>query len=234
MDKSIYTTAVYSLLIQAFIAIVCILGIFIKLDSKDKILNDILILETIVQIVEFTFYVWLIYNFATLNINVTLVRYLDWFITTPTMLFTLIAFMIYRNNTLNNINTENMSFKEIINSHFNTLAYIFVANAGMLFLGFLGEYNAITKNLAFITGTILLLISFYLIYYNFVSSDWLNNYLFWFNFILWSGYGVAYMCSYTTKNVIYNIIDIFSKNINGLLIFSYILFNKSPNFLSGI
>jgi hypothetical protein len=42
------------------------IGIFIPLKMKDKILTDIIIMETIVQFIEFLFIVWLLYGIAYL------------------------------------------------------------------------------------------------------------------------------------------------------------------------
>ena len=96
----------------------------------------------------------------------------------------------------------------------------------MLLTGFLGELGKIGKNIGFIIGTICLSLSYYLIYSNFVNDIFINKTVFWFNFIIWSLYGIAYLMSYTNKNKFYNILDIFSKNINGLMIFALILYTK--------
>jgi hypothetical protein len=231
MNKNIYTSAIYSITLQIIIGIISIFGLFIKMKSEDLILNELLLLETIVQFVEFTFYIWLIYNFSKINFNVTLVRYIDWFITTPTMLFTIIAFMIYRNNMSDNSNTKKyrVTLDDIISENSLNLLYVFIANAFMLILGFLGEYNAINRILAFLTSSLFLFVSFYIIYKNYVLDDKLNKIVFWFNFIIWSGYGIAYLYPITTKNIAYNILDIFSKNINGLLLTIYILFLYAPS-----
>ena len=66
MNKDIYTSAIYSVTLQVIIGIISILVLFIKMRSEDLILNELLLLETIVQFVEFTFYIWLIYNFSKL------------------------------------------------------------------------------------------------------------------------------------------------------------------------
>ena len=229
MNKQIYDSAVFSLVIQFIIAFICLFGLFIHVEKKDAILNEILILETLVQIIEFCFYLWLIYNFSNITFDVTLIRYIDWFITTPTMLFSIIAFMIYRNTRLSNMDNmdnmdnKNITLKNIVNKNTTNLIYVFVANALMLILGFLGELKILNKLFSFFSSSIFLFVSFYIIYSNYVSNDWLNKFIFWFNFVLWSGYGIGYLYSVTTKNVIYNILDIFSKNINGLLILLYIL-----------
>jgi len=191
------------------------------LENDQHILTQILLLETIVQFIEFSFYIWLVFNFSKINVNVSLIRYLDWFITTPTMLFSIICFFIYQH-----VKPENLTLKSILYDNVNILTSIFSLNAFMLILGFLGELKLINKLWATILGFFGLIGAYYLIYSNFVGDKLINNYLFWFNFILWSLYGIAYMLSFKYKNIFYNILDVFSKNINGLLILVYILYVK--------
>jgi len=226
MDKGIYTSALYSLIVQFIIGIVCVGGLFIELDKDDNILNEILLLESIVQFIEFSFYLWLVFNFSNITTNVTLIRYFDWFITTPTMLFSTISFMIYYGNKINNVSNEFLTLSSIYSSYTSVINIVIALNAIMLLMGFLGELGKIGKNLGFIVGTICLSVYFYLIYSNFVSNIFINKIVFWFNFIIWSLYGVAYLMSYTNKNTFYNILDIFSKNINGLIILLVILYTK--------
>jgi bacteriorhodopsin len=221
MDISIYKSALTSLIIQLIIGLLSLYGLSIKLNDDQIILNQILLLETIVQFIEFSFYIWLVFNFSKIKVNVSLIRYLDWFITTPTMLFSIISFFIYQN-----VKPESLSLKNIFYDNINILTWIFGLNAFMLILGFLGEIKLIKKYLATILGFFGLIGAYYLIYTNFVGEKLINNYLFWFNFILWSLYGIAYMLSFKNKNIFYNILDVFAKNINGLLILAYILYVK--------
>lgn len=221
MDISIYKSALTSLIIQLIIGLLSLYGLSIKLNDDQIILNQILLLETIVQFIEFSFYIWLVFNFSKIKVNVSLIRYLDWFITTPTMLFSIISFFIYQN-----VKPEFLSLKNIFYDNINILTWIFGLNAFMLILGFLGEIKLIKKYLATILGFFGLIGAYYLIYTNFVGDNLMNNFLFWFNFILWSLYGIAYMLSFKNKNIFYNILDVFAKNINGLLILAYILYVK--------
>lgn len=225
MNQSIYTSAYYSLVIQFIIAIICLLGTFIKLDDQDKILHEVLVLETVVQFIEFSFYVWLVYNFNNIKIDISVVRYYDWFLTTPTMLFALICFMVYfHKKTQQNSSTEEMSLTNIYHENSNVINKILVSNALMLLLGYLGELNIISKFSGFMGGTFFLLYAFYYLYVTFVQDQSINKYLFWFNFILWSGYGIAYLLSHENKNNMYNILDVFAKNLNGLFILLFIAF----------
>ena len=224
MDKSIYTSAYYSLFVQFIIGIICLGGIFLKVDNNDKILNEILILETVVQGIEFIFYIWLVFNFSNISTNVSLIRYIDWFITTPTMLFSLICFMIYYNNKNNNISTTSLNMRDIYKDNYDVINNTVIFNAIMLITGLLGEFNIISKYISCFIGSIFLSLSFYLIYINFVGNNLLNKSLFWFNYILWSLYGIAYLMSFNNKNIAYNILDVFAKNFNGLMILGYICF----------
>ena len=224
MKQSIYTSAYYSLIVQFIIAIVCLFGTFIKLDNQDKILHEVLVLETIVQFVEFSFYIWLVYNFSNIKTDISVVRYYDWFFTTPTMLFSLVCFMIYFDRKSNNLSIRDLSLESIYNDHDSIINKILVSNALMLFLGYLGELDIISKLSGFLVGTALLCYAFYAIYTTFVQDQIVNQVLFWFNFILWSGYGIAYLLSHENKNNMYNVLDVFAKNINGLFVLSFIVF----------
>jgi bacteriorhodopsin len=76
------------------------------------IIKDLFFLELFVQIIEGLFYIWLAYNFNKLR-NITPNRYMDWVLTTPTMLITLISYLIFLtsiglvfdSNVLNNFST---------------------------------------------------------------------------------------------------------------------------------
>jgi hypothetical protein len=73
----------------------------------------LLILELVVQFFEGTFYVWLAYNFTKV-LNVTPKRYIDWTITTPTMLITLMTYLIYLNKMVEN---KTYSPTDVISEH---------------------------------------------------------------------------------------------------------------------
>ena len=217
-NKSIYNSAIFSLITQAIIGIICIYGLFINVNPKEEILKSVLYMETIVQIIEFIFYVWLVYNISQINYDITFIRYFDWFITTPTMLLSFMIVMKYFNSP------GIITFTDFINNNFNNISYVLLFNAIMLIFGFLGEINFLSRNTSFIFGFIFFFLSFYLMFINFVGNNTTNLIIFLTNFLIWSIYGIAYMFNYNTKNIIYNILDIFSKNINGLFLFLFLLF----------
>lgn len=225
MSSNIYRTAYISLFFQLFIGILCVYGLQIKLKPEDYILHEILLLETVVQLIEFIFYAWLITNFHKINYEVTYTRYFDWVITTPTMLLSTILFMIY----IENKDKKIVEFKKTIEENKKPLLIVFFSNLLMLLFGFLGEINKLDKTISFSLGSIMFSICYYTIYKNFLGTATLNQYLFYITFIIWSLYGIASLFPYVIKNVSYNILDIFSKNVNGLFIFGYILFITSSS-----
>ena len=89
-----YFSLSFSIIIQVLTGIFDIFALSIKVPLAANIIKQLLILELLVQAIEGTFYFWLLYNFNTIT-NVTPKRYIDWVITTPTMLVTLIIYLIY-------------------------------------------------------------------------------------------------------------------------------------------
>lgn len=222
----ILKTAYISLLIQFIVGIIGIYGILIPLKEKDGILTDILIMETTVQIIEFIFYIWLIFQLSRLSYDVTYTRYFDWFISTPIVLLSTIFFMTY----LNNINSKTIiTLSSIINKKFYSIIKIVVSNFFMLLSGFLAEVKKISRSNGFILGTIALFYTFYIIYTEFVGDNLINLYLFSFMLFVWFIYGIAFLFPYVKKNTFYNFLDIFSKNFYGLFIFYIIL--KTANYI---
>ena len=218
----IYISGIISLIIQFIVGIIDYLAINLKVDSKDEILKDLLKLEVVVQIIEFIFYVWLIFYFNSLNI--TPFRYLDWAITTPLMLITLSAFLKHDGNTKDRLS-------DFLFKHKDSVVKIVVLNAGMLLCGLLGEFGYLSAYTAAALGFIPFVLNFKYIKDTFLpssKSDENKNkkrIFIWFVFF-WSLYGVFSTMSYITKNTGYNILDIFAKNFFGLFL-AYVIKSKS-------
>lgn len=214
--NDILFSAYVSLFIQFITGLISVYGIFIPLPFKDIILRDILILETIVQLIEFIFYVWLVVSFYKIKYEVTYVRYFDWFWTTPVMLLSTIYFFEY-------VTKGATSILEITIKDFSYLALIVFTNFLMLLFGFLGETRKLYKSISLIGGFIFFMITFYLIYDKYVGDSFMNQLLFFCIFFIWALYGVAFILSYKNKNTMYNILDIFSKNVYSFFIVFKIL-----------
>ena len=57
----IYISGVISLIVQLVIGVIDYAALNIEIHAKDELLKDLLKVELFIQIIEFIFYVWLIY-----------------------------------------------------------------------------------------------------------------------------------------------------------------------------
>jgi len=212
-------TAHFSLTVQFITTCIDIWGLSIPTDPKYNILKQLLRLEIIVQIVEFIFYVWLVRNFKNID-NITPYRYLDWMITTPTMLIQLMAFLNY------DVFTDTQMF---IQKYKREVSQVVLLNWTMMIIGLLGETKKIPMKTATLAGFIPFIMYFGIIYQKFVPKDngneenVIKKRLFYYYFIVWSLYGFASFLPYIQKNSLYNILDLFAKNIYGLFLVWYII-----------
>jgi hypothetical protein len=233
MNFNIYTSLVLSIIIQIITGIIEIGALFIKVPLKFAFLKQIMLFEVLVQVIEASFYVYWLYNFKSI-LNVTPKRYFDWVITTPTMLISLIFYLIFlrqiNNDNDNNNNDNNVSnqlnFFDLFNQEFYTIITILLLNWTMLLFGYLAEISAIPVLLGVSLGFIPFLIYYYIIYnkYALLSEDGLKIFLYFF--IFWSLYGVAAVLPYKIKNTLYNILDLFSKNFFGIFLTYLIFINR--------
>ena len=217
-NKLVADTIYLSLIVQLVTTFISLDGLNFDLEEKDNILKHILILEAFVQFIEFGFYLWVVLALKDLRI-MTPRRYIDWFITTPTMLISTIIFMEYlklkeENKTLN--------FRDFIKDHQQNIIQLVTFNFLMLLSGILGEIGTINKNVSVVIGFIFFYFSFKLIYDNYARHTELGKQLFIFLVICWALYGVAALLKLTPKNTMYNLLDIVSKNFYGLFIYYYI------------
>jgi hypothetical protein len=220
-----YVTLVLSIITQIVIGTIEVGTLFIKVEPKYMIIKQLLILEVIVQIIEAFFYVWLGYNFNKI-VNVTPKRYIDWSITTPTMLITLIVYLIYLSYKEKGIDTRKLKLFNILLENSNKLSYILYLNWLMLIFGYLGEQKIITTVTGVILGFIPFLMYYYMIYINYATQSKTGWKLFLYFFFFWSLYGVAALFPYYIKNSFYNILDLFAKNFFGIFL-SYIIITKN-------
>ena len=226
LKDGIFYTAYISLVVQLLTGSVGALGVFIDLKEEDRLLRDVLKMETIVQFVELAFYSWLVYNLGSLPDNVTSLRYLDWNITTPIMLIATVLYMRY-----NQMKDEGKIAKtqEILERDKKILIRIVVFNFLMLLFGLLGELNYLSTYISFPLGFIFFYLSFNEIKVNYVGENLTNINLYYFLFFVWALYGVAALFGHELKNTSYNILDIFSKNFYGLFIF-YVIYKTNMNY----
>lgn len=215
IKKTIY----FSFIVQIITSFIASTGLIEELSERDTVLKDILLMELLVQFVESSFYIWVILalnNYDTLTQR----RYIDWAITTPTMLVSTVVFMKYIEHKIEN--KRILSFKEILYNEKENLIKIVISNWAMLLFGFLGESGKINKEISVLIGFIFFYYTFNIIY-SYAKNDTSYN-LFMFLLIVWSLYGIAALFENNKKNICYNLLDIVSKNFYGLYIY-YIIKN---------
>ena len=218
-----YITLVISIIVQIITGIIEIGAFFVKVPTIYFLIKQLLVLELVVQIIEGAFYFWLAYNFTKV-LNVTPKRYIDWSITTPTMLTTLMMYLIYLNKMVEN-NANQLEFFTILKDNTNIFIPVIILNWLMLLFGYLGEMKIIPVFLGVFLGFIPFLIYYYIIYVNYVNQSQSESgyLLFWYFFFFWSLYGIAAVLPYYIKNTFYNILDLFAKNFFGIFL-SYVIF----------
>ena len=220
-----YVTLILSVIVQLTTGMLEVGTLFIKVESPYRIIRQLLVLELIVQIIEGSFYLWLFYNFNEVS-NVTPKRYLDWSITTPTMLITLIIYLIYLKYREEKSDTTKLELFNLLLENSTTVSYVMYLNWLMLIFGYLGETKIINTFTGVILGFVPFLLYYYIIYVNYAVQSNTGLKIFWYFFFIWSLYGVVAVLPYYIKNTLYNILDLFSKNFFGLFL-SYIIISKN-------
>lgn len=214
MKSLIYTTGVLSLIVQVLTGIFDYYVLQLKVQPALLLLKKLLLLEFIVQVIEGSFYVWMVYSFSKIA-DITHFRYYDWFITTPTMLFTYSFYLLYLRYKEENRDI-NTSMYELVKENLKILIPIFLLNASMLIFGYLGEINVLSKYFSTFCGFIPFILMFYIIYSNYAVFSQSGIATFWIFCGIWSIYGIAALMPYVTKNIMYNILDLFAKNFFGI------------------
>ncbi len=220
-------TVKISLIAQVFAFIIQLRGFFIKLDPRDIVLKDVLIMETLVQIIEGAWYVWIAYALKGLkNDTIAGRRYMDWVITTPVMLIQTVLLMAYFTSNKFNSNKKDeetpLTTKQVLTENKDSIIKIVIYNFLMLVFGYLAETKRIDKSFAIPAGFIFFFLTFREIWDKFALTNKSKN-LFYGMASIWSLYGVAAGLDVITKNVMYNILDIISKNFYGLYVLYEIL-----------
>jgi len=140
---------------------------------------------------------WMLKDFTKL-------RYLDWMITTPLIILGLLLFY--------NQDPSSIPYK----TFFTMLCF----NWLMLLAGYMGEEGSIPKLAGLGLGFGFLMSLLWLLVTCCIPKG--ANYSAFITFaILWSLYGIAYMLNEEDKNIMYNILDVFSKAIFGVALWLF-------------
>ena len=174
--------------------------------SAPELLREVLMTEVVVQVIELVFYVFILKS-AVSQIGALKSRYYDWFITTPIMLVSLMALFSFR--------SYDGSLLDFVQEKRNTVGIIVVSNLIMLIAGYLYTTGRVSFWSSQIVGFIALAVSFSQIHTTVGNSND-SKILFWSTLLVWILYGIAVQQPLAKRNIWYNILDVFSKNVVGI------------------
>ena len=221
MNKvTLYNSLLFSVIVQLITGLVELSSLFIPVPPAYVFIKQMMILEVTVQFIEGLFYAYWLYNFKTIT-NITPQRYLDWSITTPTMLINLIMYMIF----LKNKNSE-LDFFHLCNEEIYTIGIVLLLNWLMLLFGYLSEISVLPTWSAVTLGFIPFVTYYYIIYEKYAKLTTEGLIMFCYFVFFWGLYGLAAYLPYNLKNSCYNMLDLFSKNFFGIFLFYIIYTNK--------
>ena len=228
MSSLLHSSLLFSIVVQLITGIIEVLALFVKTAPGMTLIKQLLGLEVAVQAVEGSFYAWLYYNINTVK-NITPKRYADWAITTPTMLVTLVAYIVYLNSDKGEgKGNESLSLIQILREYAVPIAQIVGLNWLMLLFVYLGEVGVIPLVAGVAIGFAPFIAYFYIIYERFIhnTNNTTSMQIYVYFLVAWSLYGIVAVLPYTLKNTIYNVLDLFSKNFFGIFL-SYLILTKA-------
>jgi len=140
--------------------------------------------------------------------SITKLRYMDWCITTPLMLLVLCTVL------------GNGSHVPV---HLATITGIVILNYMMLYFGYLGETQRLSRLIACVAGFVPFVAIFVLIYHVYLRPrPTMATSVFFYTFVfVWSLYGLVFLLEEGTKNVAMNILDLTAKCLMGLGLWAY-------------
>ena len=132
------------------------------------------------------------------------IRYIDWMITTPLIL---LAIVLFYNKAAHSID-------------YRCYFILIALNWLMLLFGYLGERNVISSMKGLAIGFVFFA-AMLLYMYAYLIPKGCSLTVFIIFGIIWSGYGIAYLLDREEKNIAYNILDITSKALFGVVLWLY-------------
>jgi len=203
---SFYTT-------YAFLLTTATITFIEAMRNPDSKIRHILNLETCISIVAAFFYSQFVEKLQSEetpdyhSLNIT--RYTDWAITTPIMLLVLILAMRY------NSKTGSLPVSNFV--------IVLVLNYLMLGFGYFGELKLISRENALFFGFVAFFMLYGYIYvkYLYRQPNRDNSLIYWAFVVFWALYGVVYEEDDETRNIVYNVLDLFSKCFVGIFFWAY-------------
>ena len=214
MASTLYRSLQLSVFVQLLTGILELFLLRMKAPTSVFFLKQLLGLDVAVQFIEASFYIYWLFHFKTVS-NVTPKRYYDWMITTPTMLVTLICYLMY-------VKQPDIQL-DMLYQEWLPMGIVVLLNALMLWCGYLGEIGQMPVGQSVSLGFLPFFLYFYIIYDRYVTTD---SSLFYYFVVVWALYGVAAVLPYGSKNAMYNVLDLFSKNFFGLFL-GYLIYTKN-------
>lgn len=181
---------------------------------QQSLLWGALWLESIVQIIEALAYTLLI-SWSDSPANMMLARYADWFLTTPTMLVSMLALQEHYNDT-----SRSLTWTRFLRQNKQVLRTLFLFNFGMLMWGLIARVGWVPRWIGWPLSWLCFFVVFGILARKGLTWLWTLS------FAVWSGYGVAEYLPDTMCNIMINVLDIFAKNVLGLLLSFQVLNNK--------
>ena len=206
MAEIVKLTTQASILVQALSTGFSVKGILTPVAASKQVLVNVLKLELLVTSIQLAWYVNLYksFNLATMSTR----RYSDWFITTPLMILSMAVYYVYESG-------KTFTFEKYKNS----LVQMIVANFIMLFVGFLAEKGLMDRVVALGIGFAAFGFVFKKLYDEFRTEE--SDEIYKLLTSVWALYGLAFMLPDVQKNIMYNGLDLISKNF-----FSFFLYRK--------
>ena len=223
-DPIVDVSTKISIYVQAAVGIVDIAALTVRVPEKHMLLKDILVLETIVQIIEFSWYFFVIQHLPQEEMAKN--RYYDWVFSTPLMLVSMFCYLLYEDQMEFYSDDAPLRLSDIVKTHTESLVRIILSNLAMLSIGYLYECDQLSKQVAFAYGFIFLVNTFSIIYSQTGARSNKGKLVFFIMFLLWSIYGIAFLLPTGIKNTIFNITDLFSKNFFELYIAALAFSNR--------
>lgn len=215
MSDWVKRTTIWSIYAQVILGLISFIG-FAGIDETDaSILIYLLVFDLSVQGVELLFYV----IFSRLKERKTFYRYIDWFVSTPVMLISTAALLEYFDTKNSNV----VTFDSFTSQYKEEIICIVGMNAIMLAFGLCAELDYIHKWIAVPLGSLAFVFTFTVLFLKFGYKTTEGIVLLSFMCFVWALYGVAALLEYVPKNVMYNVLDIFSKNFYGVFVGVYLL-----------
>lgn len=216
MTSAVVQTARISLVVQVLTGVATLAGFAIPVTSEQYDVSDIYILlaiESGAQLIELVYYSVAVCRFG--GAITTWTRYIDWYFSTPAMLISTAMFFAHRRRE---------DLLSVVDIRVAPNMYLAIAlNALMLSFGLVAELRLLPRLLSVVLGTAAFTASFSFLGRYVDDADLISVVLFFSMLGVWLLYGVAAVLPYAPKNVMYNLLDVLSKNFYGVFLFVYLL-----------